>query len=441
MPGRHSLLAALLVGCRSTAPTEAPDVGVDAPIDSYVVDARPEAATDTAASDVADAGKDVGEFFKGTWGTPPGAPPECEGALSLEPHLAAPRLTFKPCASGRLGCRELVPDWPGEASRRLELFVREPVRLIDGRALFKIRRQSGASLEKIVFSMQTLDEPAAWAMRLRLVVGSPLCGGHMSANGAELSIASAASTASPGMIRLGRGAKSSDFTMMLLPLKDVVPSFESVSEFVAGPAGYYFHLSTPDSTATYDLTSKTFQVRYGWGENLVPVDDGVLALTSYTTLSVIRGDKAQTVVTASPGTELTWLDVDRRNNLLVWTEGVPTAIGFGAISLWYSPLPTKTTPLTPKKVGEFTETDLYFGGPFRANAGMVLLRTSPHDARVVRLVDGQTWRFATEPGTKFDPLWVDDDEAVLLTSVDAKPEYPSGMLRIRRDAMGFPGPF
>lgn len=432
---RLPILAALLAGCQGSAPAEPPDVGVDAPMDSAVA----ESAIDVGPSDAADAGEDVGEFFKGTWGTAPGAPPECEGALSLDPKIAAPRLTFKPCASGRSGCRELVPDWPGEPSRRLELVVREPVRLVDGKALFKIRRQSGASLDKIVFSMQTLDEPAVWAMRLRLT-GSSLCSGYMSANGAELSFAGS-STASPGMIRFGRGTKSSDFAMSLLPLKDLVPSFASASEFTAGPAGYYFHMSTPDGIATYDAATKTFQVRYGTGENLVPVDDGVLALTNVTTLSVVRGDKAQTIVTASPGTELTWFEVDRRNSLLVWTEGVPLGVGFGPISLWYSPLPTKTTPLAPKKVGEFTETGLEFGGPFRANAGAVLLRTSPHDARVVRLADGQTWRFATEPGTKFDPLWVDDDEAVLLTSEDVKTAYPSGLLRIRRDAMGTPGPF
>lgn len=60
----------------------------------------------------------------------------------------------------------------------------------------------------------------------------------------------------------------------------------------------------------------------------------------------------------------------------------------------------------------------------------------------MRLSDGLAWRISAEPGEGFVyPLWVDDDEIWMSTAKLGVPNFralQSGILRIRRDALGMP---
>ncbi len=75
-----------------------------------------------------------------------------------------------------------------------------------------------------------------------------------------------------------------------------------------------------------------------------------------------------------------------------------------------------------------------------ANAGMVLAVIDGTSARLIRTSDGARWTITPEPGQLFkSAVWVDDVEVWLTTAATADVDAgPSGMMRLRRDALGSP---
>jgi hypothetical protein len=147
------------------------------------------------------------------------------------------------------------------------------------------------------------------------------------------------------------------------------------------------------------------------------------------------------VVSAQPGRIITEHAVDRSaNDTLVWAESERSAAGFVNTVLWTTPYATSAAAAAPRKLAAVADAFASGANGFIANRGAIVATTGKTTAVVIRTSDGVGWQIDAEPDVYFGaPIWVDDDEVWLQTSLrsDADPTV-DGMVRIRRDTLGAP---
>jgi len=382
--------------------------------------------------------------FVGTWLSYPGVP-ECASLIAVEPEASVGPLKWSACSTGRVGCRQLIVDW-GYGKRRLEVGYPEPVK--PGPS-----NQSTLSLSRVYndpdrpgwikYGIQALYDVDSDAPRLAIGADfsqkePPPCG-HYLGYGAYGFTAEQRSTTTRSV--LWRSWSATKFESVTLSKNSLLatPVGDTVFSSITSRA---LHLETdvPRGIAVFDLVTREILTLTAPAVPLeLPraADGGTVArmIGPPWGLYFISDNGAQTQILATAsGRAVLTHSIDRaRGDSIVWAEGT---FDFKNIELWESPLAKTMGELKPRKFATLVP----WWGVVVANAGMVLAVIDGTSAQLIRVSDGARWSIKPEPGQLFkSAVWVSDVDAWLTTAAAADVDSgPSGIMRIRRDALAAP---
>lgn len=420
-------------------------VGVEsAPGDANVAsDVAIERDAGSSASDsgyvtggVLDASFDAGPaspLSRGTWvGT--SVAPECPPSIALDPGNAIPLLQWVPCASGRAGCRTAKIDWHSrERDGRLQAVSAQRV----GAKVYLPHVRF--SHEWFTFVIQEgFDGPAVFATSTEVYAPlSCLFGGSLGEAGLAIS---------GGYSGTARDVSFDNRPIFgFAELGNIAGArfrIAAAGEVLPGPSGFGLFSGERRIFATdgrlFDPKSLLLSgPKNGVGGSPVMVPDGVLrAEEDFAGLALVRNDGSLTHwLSARPMRRLANHSFDgRTRDTVTWIECDASG---AAAELWAARYDVDPTKVVPRRVGKLPATVHDCGRGALVDGGFVAVTLAAERAAIYRISDGKGWSVSGEPGLSLVwPVWVDDAEIVLATTVS--PDVQTNLLRIRRDTLGEP---
>lgn len=446
-----AMCAAACSGCREDqVDAAARDVGAEGS-DVAPADAAAEASSDAGGllDGVSGDGSDS-PLSRGTWAGL-SVYPDCPPSVAIDPAVAISPLRWKPCPSGRSGCRELVVDWTSRTDIGPIIRRSYPgVKVVGSKAYFSHARYSREWMTDVI--QEGFDGPAVFATAFGPYAQPLHCALTASIGRAGVAILGAVGgkdrpIALDKMSIVGAAtlAEPTRPTLRLMDKTEIGAITESGGPvgIVAAERKAFVSSYLPTSVQPFDLSTLKVSRSENPSSQPIVVPDGVLTndLSSFGLL-LIRDD-ASFVAWMKPDP---WPGVARAilsydfdqisRDSVAWVE-CTNDDSVGDPVLWTAGYTADPTKVIRRKVGKLPTSTPRCGHGLVVSNGFALIPVARDVAAVYRLADGTGWSFGAEAGHEFsEPLWLDDTEAVVLT---VRPgEKPSGILRMRRDGLGDP---
>jgi len=385
----------------------------------------------------------VSPLATGKW-LPVKAAASCGPLIASDPVAAAPAPTWLPCASGRAGCRRWRVDWvPGPTGSPFS-YDERAVQRAGGKAHFAYVKQHGSYAIAIV---QPFDEPAIFVAAAD-TSANVSCTLHPAVG--EAGVAATGSIDGEGRDRALDGktlivgmpwGKPSALTSRLAGHGDygAATAEGSIERVVVGKASAYLETLGPTAVQPIDVTTLDIKLAIDHDRRALGVDDGALAIhAEIGSVDIVRpeGPYSRWVAPAS-GKTISAVAFDQtRHDAVAWLEanaGDPTYRG---TTLWASPYTKDPAAVARRRVVDVPEMTGSGGRAMVLNAGVLLIRLDASRAAIYELGGEHAWLVRAEEGDAFiDPLWVDENEAVLATAKSGGTEATS-VVRFARASLG-----
>ncbi len=369
--------------------------------------------------------------FVGVWNPIPGVT-ACSLRIAADPAASMPTWTWDPCPSGRTGCRVLHVDWA--PPDRWAFLIRDPgARLVGGRPyvmyerVYPIGPPSLKNFSAAIDVLQPLDGPPVFA------IGGPIQGPDTCSEAASFGeygvgfVAYVAADPSTRVLGWSAWATPTSVTTAVVSRSDLgILANGGVAQGTAvGKDDLFVRTFAPLSVAVFDIGTRSMIARAAASipaEQPDAVPDGAFVLDGNFpyAIALLKNDGTYARVVEPTAPHLvTWMTVDRSNaNAIVWIESDDQGVYVNPV-LWTAPYATTAGAVQRTKVAMIAESVHTGGRGMIANHGVALNVVTSDTALLTRLSDGAGWRITSEPGRRFvRPLWVDDDEAWIVTEPD-----------------------
>ncbi len=419
-----------------------------APLDGGGGVADGETLVDADASPPADAGF----VFPGSWSSIGGLPPAC----NLRSDAVAsdlPQLSWEPCPSGRTGCRRAVVDWASKAPK-LTFPAIEPAQLVGGQTMLLYQRNYYSPAGKLQSYMTVLQrgDAAVFAVGQEIVnLGSCAANLGYGTFGVAANVLIGTPPSSTHALVTADWMHLSPLVAKTFALSDVgATSVGDVSNVSLGDTVAFLEVTDPATVATYDPMNSAFAKSSSSAPIGGPraVGAGAYVLHGAPTSGVdyvAKNAGATAVVRPTSPHVVSAFAVDRSGGgALLWVESDESGGTYSNPIVWLTPYATSAGGVQARRLTVLADTLGLGGFGLVANAGVALVVTGKQTAQLVRLSDGASWKFMADPADAFvTAVWVDDTE-VWLTIADVTSTHyqgqEAGIVRIRRDSLGAPGP-
>jgi len=384
--------------------------------------------------------------YPGEWNKLEGIAADCALRMAADPAKSFSPFSWKPCASGRVGCETFLPDWsPSTRFSFAQSHLGGAFEDARGVHLAFFRSDSGPHRLSMVYQLHGEAELALY--------------GHDKSDNSCTPLKISSTPFGLGAIVM-HGFKQSPSEVYALWAPTTAPTALSVENITTKLGSRYLvqGMLRGDDGLALEQTAGGLAIHVGLfrisdravvpgvqeygteGFRPIPAPGGYFTSlqTNPPVLAFMpkEGGPHRVVVRPMPGHRVLAVDLDRKNgNALAWTEYEEAT---ERTTLYTSPFATSEAGIVRRIVARLPSP---YAGVF--NAGVYLTRGSYAAFRLVRISDGLGWDIPSEPEfAALDGLWVNDDFAWQWASSvrEGSPGFPvqGAIVRVARAGLGAP---